>query len=343
MKTLILTFRPLSPFGTPLKGDTIFGHLCWQIAQAPELFGATLDQLLADYDKNPFLVVSSAIMNLGSSAAPSLVLKRPSLPFHRFSGLQSSPRTLLEKRKELKARSWVIASRAVPFLSPEQATYLNGREVLEKFTGDYPQELRKRVRTDSLRLTIGAGHWRNSINLTGCTGEGGFAPYHSEEVFYLPKIKLSCIIGCDDRVPVEALTTAFERIGTCGFGRDASTGLGKFELIDQHEIDLKAFGASDASAGYTLAPAVPGLEDGQPWFTPFVRYGRHGDVLAISSHPFKNPCLLADDGAVFPLKDNVGSRTYVGKALRGLSKVESRTVSQGYSLFIPVRMEEIHA
>ena len=32
MKALKFTLRPLSAFGTPLAGDTLFGHLCWALA-----------------------------------------------------------------------------------------------------------------------------------------------------------------------------------------------------------------------------------------------------------------------------------------------------------------------
>ena len=29
MKTFKFTLRPLTPFGTPVAGDTLFGHFCW--------------------------------------------------------------------------------------------------------------------------------------------------------------------------------------------------------------------------------------------------------------------------------------------------------------------------
>ena len=60
MKTYEIILKPLSGFGTPLKGDTLFGHICWQAAYDSSLFDAPLDTLLSGYASSPFLVISSA-------------------------------------------------------------------------------------------------------------------------------------------------------------------------------------------------------------------------------------------------------------------------------------------
>jgi len=344
MKTLICTIRPLSGFGTTLKGDTIFGHLCWQIAQDPTLFGATLDALLADYDQKPFLIASSATIDLGKPGAPRLVLKRPALPFQRLFPEQPGEKGGKVRLKELKKKTWFLVSPDAPATHLEKASFLNDGDVLKHYENLLPVELKRKLRAADARLIRSAAHWHNSINrLTGATGEGGFAPFMSEETYFLPQVRLSCIFGLDDRLSPDALATAMSRIGSVGFGRDASTGLGKFELVDLSPFDLARLGSPEPNAAYCLGPSVPAPSDEQPWFTPFVRYGRHGDALAVSPHPFKNPCLMADEGAVYPLTNHDRSRPWVGKALRGLSKVEPRTVGQGFSLYIPVRMEVAHA
>ncbi|HOY66163.1 MAG TPA: hypothetical protein PLP29_04690 [Candidatus Ozemobacteraceae bacterium] len=345
MKTLICTIRPTSGFGTTLKGDTIFGHLCWQIARDPALFGKTLDDLLADYDRTPFLIASSAAIDLGKPGTPRLVLKRPALPFQRLFPEQPADKSDKKGRlKELKKKTWFLTSPDQPSAYLEKASFLDDEEVFRQFEILLPIETKKRLRTADARLMRNAEHWHNSINrLTGATGEGGFAPFMNNETYYLPRIQLSCIFGIDDGLSVDALRVAMTRIGTLGFGRDASTGLGKFEVIDLAPIDLGLFGSPTPNAAYCLGPSVPAPTDEQPWFTPFVRYGRHGDELAVSPHPFKNPCLMADEAAVYPLPKHDPSRPWVGKALRGLSSIEPRTVGQGFSLYIPVQMEVAHA
>jgi hypothetical protein len=55
-----LTITPLSPFGTPLKGDTLFGHVCWQAAEDPALLDGGLERWVGLYPERPFAVFSSA-------------------------------------------------------------------------------------------------------------------------------------------------------------------------------------------------------------------------------------------------------------------------------------------
>lgn len=61
MKLYKTTFTPTSNFATPLKGDTLFGQICWAIRYK---FGnEKLECLLANYDTTPFLVVSDGFAN----------------------------------------------------------------------------------------------------------------------------------------------------------------------------------------------------------------------------------------------------------------------------------------
>lgn len=70
MKLYKTTITPSSNFATPLKGDTLFGQLCWAIRYT---FGEPkLEALLAHYEQEPFLVVSDGF-------APNHMPK-PSLP-----------------------------------------------------------------------------------------------------------------------------------------------------------------------------------------------------------------------------------------------------------------------
>jgi len=60
VKLYEITLQPRSAMITPLKGDTLFGHFCWQAAHDPSLVDGSLDQQMARYDKAPFAVFSSA-------------------------------------------------------------------------------------------------------------------------------------------------------------------------------------------------------------------------------------------------------------------------------------------
>jgi CRISPR-associated protein Csm4 len=81
---------PESPFATPLRGDTLFGQLCWGILfQYGE---ARLKELLEGYEFEPFMVVSDPF-------APGF-LPKPTLP-PRMLGL--SPL----KREEESQKVWI--------------------------------------------------------------------------------------------------------------------------------------------------------------------------------------------------------------------------------------------
>ena len=101
MKIYEITIKPLSGFATPLKGDTLFGHICWQAAYDEKLFSLSIDELLVDYEQNPFVVISSAYPKLGNLAA----LKRPDMPLDAlfdFSGKDT--KEIIKERKELKKK-----------------------------------------------------------------------------------------------------------------------------------------------------------------------------------------------------------------------------------------------
>jgi CRISPR-associated protein Csm4 len=88
MQLLKLTITPLSNFATSLKGDTIFGHLCWIIRF---IFGEErLKTLLSNYDDTPFLIVSDAFNNG--------YLPKPKLP---SSLLDSDTKNKKEERKKI--------------------------------------------------------------------------------------------------------------------------------------------------------------------------------------------------------------------------------------------------
>ena len=338
MRTYQITIEPLSPFGTPLKGDTLFGQFCWQMAYDPSLLAGPLDEVIQGYPEKPFCVFSSAYPVITGGG---VALKRPDVPLERifdFTGMSRGD--LVSRRKELKKRKWLICSGPGALADMKQGRYLNDAELAAVAV---PAEAIPAGQGQLTAISSEALLSHNSINrLTGTTGEG-FAPFSQSASFYLPGVQLTFFVWIDEVVlSSHALAQGIQRIGSCGFGRDASTGLGKFRLLHCEPVDLASFGTKVPNALYTLSPAVP--ETGSysaSFFSPFTRFGRHGDQLANSSAPFKNPVIMADEGAVLVPK-NLGealSKPYIGTGLSGISKVMKETVMQGYSLYIPIRLE----
>lgn len=315
MKTYEFVIKPQTPFGTPLKGITLFGQICWELKNE----GIELNDLLSEYPKNPFMIVSSGFIKLNEP----LILKKPSLPLKYFIE-NLDRREIILQRKKLKGKKWIKISKQTPITSIKN---------LEYFDELPPYKLE--------RLN------RNKINrLTNTTGLEGFSPFFTTQLFYHPDLCLSIFVAFDgNKISYDVLFKAIQNIGLYGFGRDTSVGLGKFSIIEAQETNLYNYGSNSPNAIYTLAPCVPEKDFYKNiFFEPFIHFGKHGDHLAKSNNPFKNPIIMADEAAVLIPKEEllpkILQRGFIGQSIHNLSKVEPNTIAQGYSLFIPIKIEE---
>ena len=343
MKIYSLTIKPESPFGTPLKGDTIFGHFCWQAAENQDFLNGGLDSWIHKYSQQPFAVFSSAFPKIVEEKGNLFAFPKPSIPASFFDqGIPGeSRRELLEKRKKDKKLKWMLLGDDLKIsLSRKNLCsdiHLFNRH-LDRLTADEARPLRILAAGGRQRLFSKHAQAHNTINrLTMTTGTGQFAPFAMENIHFLPGVELVIFVGLDEEATdIDTISKAFANIGTWGFGRDASAGLGRFKVTESKELNWPE--ASGATACYTLAPCVPDKESfGEIYFTPFTRFGKHGPALVHTGTPFKNPVVMADEGAVMmqPKDTDVFMRPFIGTAITGLSKVDDRTVSQGYSLYLP--------
>jgi CRISPR-associated protein Csm4 len=342
LKLYEIIIKPQSGFGTPLKGDTLFGHFCWQAQYDLQLLNGGLDKWIAVYEERPFAVFSSAWPKFCIRGKMLYALKRPDLPLSRlFPATDKDRRKQMTERKEKGEQKWLLVGEDLR-IDLKTAEYKSGNELALQAFSELTDE-RKRVMRggDKRRLTAPFIQPHNTIDRqTQTTGEGMFAPYTMPSVYFYPEMELAVFVLIDEEATdIARVITALERIGNHGFGRDASTGLGRFDL---GEDDEKIFpDIPDANACYTLAPAVP--EKGvfkNAYFKPFTRFGRHGDTLATSGSPFKNPVIMADEGAIFvPTEKDTFKKPYLGRAVFNLSKSELRTVAQGYAFYLPLNLE----
>jgi CRISPR-associated protein Csm4 len=313
MRCYRATLAPLSAFGTPLKGDTLFGQLCWTLRN--RLGEAELTKWLEGYAAGrPFAVVSDAF--------PAGHLPRPQLPGHWFKPLGGGD------RKAAKKRLWLPIER---FTEPVADWLTHCRSAT-----DLPgAQLRK------------VPHPHNAIDRrTGTTGKD-FAPYTMPREWFgsgVEKPLLDVYLLIDEtRIAAETIKQALCDIGELGFGRDAGIGLGRFRMESFAPFDLPA--QTNANAWMTLAPCAP---QGLPWqsercyYTVFTRFGRHGQMGALDPNPFKTPLLLAQTAAVLT-PAQFQSTPFTGQGLGGdgsLSKAIKETVHQGYAPVVALRLPD---
>ena len=326
MKRYEFTLRPLSDFGTPLKGDTLFGCFCWQAAYDESLVEGGLDQALKVYDGKPFAVFSSALLKITDALRSLYVLKRPDMPLARIFPDNGKDRAArYEELKEQKRRRWMVFE-SLSTLNLKEARFFNGEELHAEF---------------GVRPVSASVRPHNTINrMTLSTGSGAFAPYEMETLSYVPDSTLGIVVLIDeDLTSAEHIKRGLEAIGKFGFGRDAGIGMGRFQVVE-YRILPDAM-PDETNAIYTLAPCVPESgQNGKCFFTPFVRFGKHGDRLAGAKNPFKNPVVMADEGAVFfRQKEKNFDKLYIGKAVGGISKNQEGAMVQGYTPYIPITLE----
>jgi len=344
VKVYEIILKPITGFGTPLKGDTIFGHFCWQLAYDPSLCNMPFSDAIKLYPEKPFSVFSSAYPRLCTGAEITYALRAPAIPLDRLFELPKEKSHRLEKSKEYKARRWMLVRAEKRIICFRNMEFQNDTGLFEKFLAGATNDT-KRIfkRTRSKLLVEEFTQTHNSINrITGTTGEEGFAPFSIDQVIFAPEMELALFIGIDEELmTIKQVLTGLERIGESGFGKDATTGLGRFRVGEAKAIELAEMGSATPNACYTLGPCVPqkgAFNDS--FFLPFTRFGRHGDALAKSGNPFKAPVVMADEAAVFkPTNADIFKKPYIGTAVGGLSKAEPATVAQGYSLYVPVKME----
>lgn len=330
MKTYEVCLMPTSDFATKLQGDCLFGHICWQISHDPELVGK-IDDILVDYDKNPFCVVSDPVARFDTNEGVEYIFPKAFCAIARkeINATDSflARKNDYDKRKSAKSSKWTLVSK-------KKKLSLNN---ISDFGSLKELELDK-----TWKPSIEYRQSHNSIDrLTGTTGTStAMAPFANDCIAWNHNTVLSVFIGIKENINKNGIKTAIERIGKFGYGADATTGKGRFSVLSMEEINLTELGDCNGNALYTLSSMVP--EENiykKVFFEPFVRFGRHGDALAISEYPFKAPVLKAAAGAVLiPFSADTLKQNYVGCAIKGLSKHES-TVEQGYSLVIPMKVE----
>lgn len=312
MQTYQFTLQPLSAFGTPLAGDTLFGQLCWALRH--QLGNDRLNTLLAGYTNDqPFAVVSDAM--------PQGHVPLPTVPSDFWTTRPDTDRKVMKKKRWLP-----VAALTTPFTAWQ-----------EKAVGDA-----------AVAKQTERAQPHNTINRdSGTTGIGQFAPYARPQIWFQPGVQFDVHVVLNEaRLSVAEFSAALDAMGSTGFGRDASIGLGKFNRMGE-ATPANWPAQPDANAYLTLGPSAPqdqGFCAKRSFYQVLTRFGRHGDAAVQSPNPFKKPVLLARAGSVLRPEQGSAAALFVGRGLGGvanpISQTMPETVHQGYAPVITIRLPE---
>lgn len=304
MNTYRFTLTTQTAFGTPLVGDSLFGQFCWAVVHR---YGESrLAELLNGYTaQQPFIVISDAF--------PKGYLPLPVLPSKLWEKEGE------QDRKVLKKKAWIAFDQHSQAVNAWQKNAKSDSEVLKKIKQDQPHNTLSRQ--------------------TMTTGTGEFAPYAMSQIWFKQGTEFELYVVFDDkRISLAEIELCLKDIGQIGFGRDASIGLGKFELVG--EPQAVAFHTKNANALLTLANTAPqnlGLGKENSFYQLHTRFGRHGDIKALGSSPFKKPIILAKTGAVYAVEN--WEKSFLGNGLAGVSNVQANAVHQGYAPVVPIEVD----
>lgn len=256
-----LSLRLLSPLGTPMQSDTLFGHLAWQVRFAEGADG--VGRFLAPFmeGRPPFVL---------SDAFPAGLLPRPLFP-RRAAPVQDRPGYAEFKR-------WKKA----PFVPVEGFLALVRGEAQSAPPAADPW---RRAETPHAAIS----------RSTGTTGEGGNL-YQTEAIVLeggMAEVYVRALDGWAGRV--EEL---FRRMARTGFGKDKSVGCGAFEVAGMEPWG--GFAPPGGADGFvSLSALMPAAQDpAEGRWRLRVKRGFLGEQAG-AGNPFKRPLVQLAPGAVF--------------------------------------------
>lgn len=285
---------------TPLRADTIFGHVAWGIARHEG--AAALEEFLSAFEEKPTLVLSSAFP-AGCLPMPQLCkdLSRPS-DVNSYSTIKKS------KRLRHVPASCFSSGKAMTRASlAEAASSLLYSEHVEQALHNTVDRLRGGT-LDEVGLFQTRETWLSRRDPHDDTLKPALLDIYILSVMDIERV--SIILGW-----------AFE----AGFGAKSSSGAGSVELLGIEESSLPSKG----NRAMALAPFVPEnpveVEDLRADI--FVRHGMLGQELGAYMNPFKKPILFFDEGATFiPSQE----RSFIGTMVRNVHK-DPRICQHGYA------------
>ncbi|RRD69419.1 MULTISPECIES: type III-A CRISPR-associated RAMP protein Csm4 [unclassified Desulfovibrio] len=274
--------RPLSPWGTPLRSDTLYGLVLWRIAEQ-EGDAACRDVIAAFRAGTPPFILSSAM--------PAETIFAPRLPpapralfrqwveegaFRDATGNTLPLAVALRAYKKFRKRAYLPTK-----LWTEHAGALSIRSIFAWHCMQ-PED------GDGAPLSVPGVEPHVTVSRSGGGAlEGGL--FFSNFVWFATDAALHLYARTNDP---ERLLALLRLVGDMGFGKDAAVGKGRF-AVDRD--DLPAVECTGESALLLSVCAAPDMAGTSGWYTVEIKRGKLGPG---PFSPFKSPVLLLQEGSV---------------------------------------------
>ncbi len=302
MKAYILKLKIKSALGTPIMGDTIFGHLCWGIKFHEG--EKKLIEFLKQYDDAPPLIISDGF--------PEKMLPFPLLKPSLFK--DDIKLDELNRIKQLRKQKYIKSD-----LFFREGFIFSEENVIANLSKDDIENIRiSLIKQDRLHNTIN--------RITNTTSFGDNSLYAAEEIWYREQIdkdqynneNIILDIYLASSFNQTRLKLLFDWAFENGYGADKSTGKGNVEVTEIKKNKLPRKGNRAVALGSFVPHEKEQLQDLRADI--FTKYGKLGGTFVLSENPFKKPLIMYKAGSTF---DSSDSNLFVGSLIHNIHKNES--------------------
>ncbi len=329
----------LSPLGTSLMGDTLFGHLCWGIRylKGEKKLGEFLEQY--EEDDVPLLI---------SDALPRDHLPRPKLPPLPHDVLEQMASNRAKEKGDgsfTRAFQAIKETKKIKFISTSTWKEIRENAHEKKVVEALLKEIGKGEKDRDTNLkSVPMAH--NTIDrLKGSViAPGGL--YFTKDTWVKPKDE-ACYFDIYLWFRDKEIVSLWEEVWTeyiekTGYGMDKSVGKGMLSLKTS-EQDMSMFEMKGHNALMSLSPvALMRWPEGMDaWYKLRIKYGRLGGHFAVSGigdgppNPFKKPVAMMEPGSIL-LTKHIDLK---GQLLKNVH-ADGRIRHYGLPMTIPLRVNK---
>lgn len=327
-----LVIEPRSPFLTDLQSDTIMGHLAWMAAYRSQ----TDVTELIEYYRNgtpPFIVSSGfphdhlpmpTIKPLSQKEKDELVgIFFGDLNEQARKAMLQNDLKKIKKCKYLPIENWrelagdLSACRLIeylPFIQEDEEKNLQRKTVVMRTAID---------------------------RLTGMASEGRL--YDHEELYFGPGCEVDIWFRFFDKGMIKKVETWLEDLSINGFGANASSGAGHFDIISFEKEDNVLPEAQEPNGFMSLSHFSTAADDPiNGWYNHIVKRGKLGGMYApgmgAQANVWKFPIVMFTPGSVFKTAGKQ-VKDYYGRLIEDIHYIHDSAVQFAYAFPLKIKQK----
>jgi len=272
MLPLKIEIIPKTAFATPLMSDTLWGQFCCSFAERQG--SDKLENILVANKKKPFVAFSDGLP-AGKIPVP---LIEPSVLKEDIE---------YQKQKKIKKKR---------FISSESMIGVRSQLTFPRLIKAISKELEKEEKVHFERSRL-----RTAVNRCSGTSLRG-ALFEVDETWYSEDSSLDiyCLLNTEI-ISKSEFEEIVAYIGSNGFGKDSSVGMGRFVIdnIIEDPVELSRINGAEENIFMTLSHGFPSEASELYYGRTMTKFGKHGGDLAVKGRYLKNPVILLEPGSTF--------------------------------------------